>query len=96
MERIGIAASKIAKGNLVAYNLSVIGISCLCSVLIFFVCGCTVLIALLLISFIFRSSEFNSAWPSIMKVVLIALAGVIGVLNIVAIIKNIKITKRKI
>jgi hypothetical protein len=99
MERIGIAASRMAQGNLLIYNLCVIAISCLCSLLLFFVCAFTLLIALLLILFILRfllPSELNAAWPAIIKNSLIALSAVVGALNIFAIVKNMKLTKPKI
>jgi hypothetical protein len=97
MERIGIAASKMAKGNLFKYNLCVIGISLLCSLLLFFVCGIAIVIALFLISLILRfllPPEFNSAWPSIVRVSLIALGAVVGLVTLFAIVKNLKLKKR--
>jgi len=48
MKRIGIAASKISKGNLALYNFCVVLISVLFSLSIFVVAGSTVIFAYLL------------------------------------------------
>ncbi len=98
MQRIGIAASKIAQGDLFKYNFSVIVIAFLCSLLLFLICGFLIMAALFLIAVIcrpFLPPEFHSAWISIVRVCLAALGGVIGILNILAVIKNVKITNRK-
>ncbi len=97
MERIGLAASKMAQGNLLKYNLFVIGISCLFAVFLFVIAGFSVLAALFVISLIMRSflpPDFSSNCVSVVKISLISLAVVIGILNALAIIKNIKIGKR--
>jgi hypothetical protein len=99
MERIGIAASKMAKGNLWTYNVFVVMISCLCALLVFLICGFSILAALFLISLVFRffmPSGFNAIWFSIVKLCLLALAVVVGLLNLVAIIKNMKLKKYKL
>ena len=99
MQRIGIAASKIAQGNLFKYNFFVIVIAFLCSLLLFLVCGFTILAVLFLISLIFRPflpSEFHTAWLAIVRVCLAALGIVIGVLNVLAVVKNVKLTRSKI
>ncbi len=99
MERIGIAASRMAKGKLWTYNLFVVLISCLCSLMIFFICGFTILIALFMISLIFRHflpPEFNNVWLSIAKICMLALSVVVALLNGAAIVKNIKLTKQRI
>ncbi len=99
MQRIGIAASKIAQGKLWKYNLSVLLISSLCALFIFLICGFSILAALFLISLVARSlmpSEFQVIWFAVVKICMGALAVVVGILNIWAIIKNIKFTKQKI
>ena len=98
MERVGIAASKIAQGNLLKYNIFVVLIAFLCSLLLFLVCGFAILAALFLLALIcrpFLPPEFHTAWASIVRVCLAALAIVIGVLNISTVIKNIKFTRQK-
>ena len=99
MERIGIAASKMAQGCLLKYNIFVVGICCLFSILIFLICGFSILVALFLISIVLRwimPTAMSSAWLSIVKLSLVGLAFVVGVLNIWSIIKNIKCSKNKI
>ena len=99
MQRIGIAASKIAQGNLLKYNVFVILIAFLCALLLFFVCGLSIVTALFLISLVFRHflpSEFHTAWLAIVRICLAALGVVIGALYIAAVAKNIKLTKQKL
>jgi len=99
MQRIGIAASKMAQGNLLKYNLFVVVISCLFSMLIFLVCGFTVLAALFLISLalrVFILSDSSGNWIHVVKMSMAALGAVIGALNILAILKNIKISKNRL
>ena len=99
MERIGIAASKIARGSLLRYNFFVVLIAFLCSVLLFLVCGFSIMAALFVLSVIcrpFLPPEFHTAWFTIVRVCLVALGIVVGVFDILAILKNVKITKTKI
>ena len=95
MERIGRAASKMAKGNLLFYNLYVVVICLLFSLFIFLLAGMTVALALIVISFVVHEIgvqkyfplEFNSAF----LVCLIALTIVIVIFNLFAILRNIKL-----
>ena len=99
MLRIGIAASKMSKGRLSNYNLYVILISCLFSLLVFFICGFAILIIVFLTSLILHAlkpSDFHSGWVHMYKICLIVLAFVVGIFNIVAIVKNVQLTKKKI
>ena len=99
MLRIGIAASKMAKGNLLTYNLFVLLISCLLSLIIFMVCGISILIIVFLISLglhAARPADFHAGWLHMFKICLIALSVVTGVFNGVAIVRNIKLTRNKI
>jgi hypothetical protein len=99
MERIGIAASKMSKGNLLTYNLFVVLISFLCSLFILFICGFSVLVALFLISVVFRffmPQGFNTDLLPVAKICMVALSILVGGLNIAAIVRNIKLTKQKI
>lgn len=82
MHRIGIAASKMAQGNLLKYNLFVVGISCLFSFLLFLVSGALVLVTL-----------FFIVPAHIVKIAMAALAGLIGILGIAAVLKNVKLGK---
>jgi hypothetical protein len=99
MLRIGIAASKMAKDNLLTYNLFVILISFLFSVIIFLIGGFLILLIVLLTSVILhalRPADFHAGWLHMFKICLAVLAFVVGIFNIVAVIKNIQLTKNKI
>ena len=99
MLRIGIAASKMSKGNLLRYNLYVILIACLFSLFIFFICGFSILLIIFLISLILhgpKPADFHTGWMHMFKICLTVLAVVMGVFNIAAILKNIQFTKNKI
>lgn len=99
MLRIGIAASKMAKGSLWTYNFFVVLISCLFSLFIFFICGFSILIIVFLISLglhAVRPMDFHAGWTHMFKICLVILAAVTGIFNCVAIIKNIQFTKNKI
>jgi len=99
MQRIGIAASKMSKGSLLSYNLCVILIACLFSLLIFLICGCFILLIVFIISLILHAlkpTDFHAGWVHMFKICLSVLAFVVGILNIVAILKNIQFAKNKI
>jgi len=93
MERIGIAASKVAKGNLLIYNSFVILLATLLSLLIFFIAGCAIVITLVLFAYLTSGGnppDLEDGWMSIMLVCMICLAVIIFLLDICAIFKNIK------
>ena len=93
MKRIGIAASKMAKGNLALYNFYVVFLSCLFSFLIFIISGSTVIFSLIVISYIAGEIipvEINRDWSFILIVCMTALTVIISLLNLTTIIKNIK------
>ena len=99
MLRIGIAASKISKGSLLSYNLCVILIACLFSLLVFLICGFCVVLIIFLISLILHAlkpEDLHGSWVHVYKICLIILASVVGILNLAAILKNIQLTKNKI
>ena len=98
MERIGIAASKIAKGNLFLYNLFVVMISFLFSLLIFLLAGSSLFISLLIINSINEGEmpqNLEKMWTSVMLVCMISLTIVVSIFNLFAILKNIKLTKNR-
>ena len=98
MERIGLAASKIAKGNLLFYNLSVVLISILFSLFIFIIAGSTVLFALIVIAYVgseVMPAEFEKNWMSVFSVCMAALTIITAVFNLFAISKNLKFRKDK-
>ncbi len=96
MERIGIAASKIAKGNLFLYNFYVIAISLLVSILLFLLAGVAVFSGLFIIHFIlspFLPSMGQHVWDMIFSLSLIALTLLVAMMTLFAISKNIKFKK---
>jgi hypothetical protein len=98
MKRIGIAASKISKGNLTVYNLYVVLISALFSLFIFIIAGSTVIFALVIIKYVgteIMGVEFERSWRLVMAVCMVALTVVITLFNLFAILKNLKSPKMK-
>jgi len=96
MKRIGIAASRISKGNLFLYNFYVILISALFSLSIFLVAGATVVLALMVIKYAgtaILGAEFAVGWGMIMTVCMVLLTTVITLFNLAAILINIKMPK---
>jgi len=99
MLRIGIAASKMSKGSLLSYNLCVILIASLLSLLIFFICGFSILLIVFLVSLILdviKPVDFHAGWVHMFKICLAILGTVVGIFNLIAIFKNIQFTKSKI
>jgi len=97
MLRIGIAASKLSKGCLLTYNLYVILIATLFSLILFLISGVSILLIVFLISLILHAikpDEIHSSWVHMFKICLISLGCVVGILNIIAIIKNIQWAKK--
>ena len=96
MERIGIAASKISKGNLVLYNACVVLISFLFSLFIFIVAGSTVFFALMVIGYMateIMGIDFERKWSAIFGVCMITLTVIIALFNLFAISRNLKFKK---
>ena len=96
MKRIGIAASRIAKDNLLLYNFCVVVISFLLSLLVFFISGFTLFVGLALISYItkgFMVIEPGTGLSSFLAICVVTLAVVVGVINLVAVMVNIKLRK---
>lgn len=97
MQRIGIAASKMSKGGLLSYNLYVILIACLFSLLIFFICGFSILLIVFLVSLILHAinpENFHAGWLHMFKICLVILGAVVACFNVLAIVKNIQFTKK--
>ncbi|MFH1359664.1 MAG: hypothetical protein ABIJ41_01335 [Candidatus Omnitrophota bacterium] len=97
MERIGIAASKIAKGNLFLYNLFVILISFLFAILIYFLSGTSIVLVLVLVAILTHGGQvpdFYQIWMPFMLAILLCLAAIIGLFTLVAILKNIKFRRK--
>ncbi len=96
MERIGITASKIAKGRLMLYNLCVIGISFLFSLLVFFIAGSSIMLALIIIGYVLDGvlpASFKGWWGDVMRISMVSLTIVVGIFTLFAISRNIKLRK---
>ncbi len=94
MKRIGIAASKISEGNIILYNVFVLVLSSLFSLLVFFLSGFSVFIAIYLIHALLTGStvfDFYSNWGGILKSCMVALAVMMGIFNMCAIGVNVKL-----
>lgn len=97
MERIGIAASKIAKDNLFLYNCYVVLISFLFSLFIFVVAGSTVLFALIILRYVALeviAFEFEKIWMTTLSLSMVTLTVVVALFNLLALSRNIKFRKR--
>ena len=96
MKRIGIAASKISKGNLTLYNLYVVLISALFSLFLFIVAGSTIVFALVVIKYVGNEIigvEFERSWQSILAVCMVSLTVVVTLFNLLAISINMRLPK---
>jgi hypothetical protein len=94
MLRIGLAASKISKGNLWLYHLAVVFIALLFAVFAFLVCGFAIGVSIFIISLIFQrfAPELSSeAWFDVLRTCLTIEGALIGLLTLIAICKNIKL-----
>ncbi|MCB9756821.1 MAG: hypothetical protein H6753_00175 [Candidatus Omnitrophica bacterium] len=96
MERIGIAASKIAKGNLLLYNSYVVLIAFLLSVLLFLLAGSSVFLGLWALRLLvgpFMPAMSPGVWNLVFCYALLVLTVLVGMVNCVAIIRNIRFKK---
>ena len=97
MERIGIAASKIAKGNLFLYNFFVLLITLLFSLLVFLIAGSSIVLVLIIIAYmtsVGSPPDLQKGWIPTMTICMELLAIVIGLLALCAIAINIKFKKK--
>jgi integral membrane sensor domain MASE1 len=97
MKRIGVAASKIAKDNIILYNLYVVLIAFLFSLFVFVMAGALLIFAFTIIMYVGNEvmpADFIKDWSSIFKVCMISLAMIVVVFNLTGIFLNIKIQKR--
>jgi len=98
MERIGIAASKIAKGNLLLYNFFVVLLILLISLPIFLVAGSSIVIALIVIAYVTSHGvppDLQQGWIPMMVACLKVLAIIVGILVICALGINIRFRKHE-
>ncbi len=98
MKRIGIAASKIAKGNLVLYNIYVVVISSIFSLFIFLIAGATVIFAIFIISYLSNEilpPQYKNDWKAIIYFCMSSLSAITLLFNFWAIYRNMKVKNKK-
>jgi hypothetical protein len=96
MERIGYAASKMAKGNRWLYNLYVLGLAFLFSLLVFLVAGSAVFLALVIFGYaVMRVApcQWGQPWQEIIRICMMALTVIILVINFFVIFRNLRFRK---
>lgn len=97
MKRIGMAASRISKGNVRLYNTYVILISLLFSIFLFFIVGLAVILAIGIVMLFgpeTMTQELRDSWQTVTRMCGQALALVVVVFNAIAIVVNVKLVKR--
>ena len=93
MERIGLAASKVAKGNLLVYNLTVILLSFMCCFLMFLISGTTILFSLIVLGYIMNGllpQDYSQDWGVVIRLCMLSLTVIVAVVNMFAIWRNFK------
>lgn len=97
MQRIGITASHMSKGNVWMYNFFVILISSLVALFIFVVIGSTILFSLLIVAYLARevglSDMDRPAWLSVMKTCMLVLTFIVVIWDMIAIGRNIRLKR---
>lgn len=96
MRRIGIAASKMAKGSLLFYNLYVVLIAFLCALFMFFIAGSAIALAMIVIGYIINGvvpAEVDQDWWQVIRLCMVTLTVVIGLATLFAIVINIKVRR---
>lgn len=94
MERIGIAASKMAKGSLLVYNFYVVLLASLFAIFLFFFAGAAIFLALVILGYLVKGMlpmDWNEEWWQVVRVCMFSLTLAVVVFQLLAIIKNIKI-----
>ncbi|MCA9404132.1 MAG: hypothetical protein KC897_10145 [Candidatus Omnitrophica bacterium] len=98
MKRIGMAASRISKGDVRLYNIYVVLISVTFSILLFFIAGMAVILAIGIIM-VFgpetMTQELRNNWQTVTRMCVQALLVAVLVFNVVGMVINMKIVKRK-
>jgi hypothetical protein len=93
MKRIGIAASRIAKDDLVSYNMFVLILSFLLSLLIFLISAFSILAGVAVTSYVTRGFMSMDPGTGFFKFAFFGLAVVVGLINLVAVLVNIKLKR---
>ena len=97
MKRIGMAASRISKGNVRLYNIYVVLISLIVSIFLFLIAGLAVLLAIGIVMLFgpeTMTEELRENWQTVTTVCVQALLLVVVVFNMIALIANMKLARR--
>lgn len=95
MDRIGIAASKIAKGSIVLYNSYVILLTFFFALFVLVIAGAAIMLALIIVGYIVNGllpQNLLTDWKGVVSVCMASLTAVVGVFAIMALIRNFKLT----
>jgi hypothetical protein len=94
MNRIGITASKIARGNVVIYNTAVVCIIFLLAFLTFVIAGTAIMAALFIVGHIISGllpGDIHGQWSLVVIICMSSLTVVVSLFSIIALIKNVKV-----
>lgn len=98
MKRIGMAASRISKGDVRLYNIYVVLISVTVSLFLFIIAGMAVMLAIGIIIFFgpeTMTQELRDNWQTVTRMCVQALLLAVLVFNLVGMVINMKIVKRE-
>ena len=98
MDRIGIAASKIAKGNVVLYNIYVVVLTFLFALFVFMIAGAAIMLALIIVGYFVDGLLLNDLlkdWRQVVVACMASLTAVVGFFAVWALIKNFKLKLSK-
>ncbi len=96
MKRIGIAASRMAKGDLLLYNGVVMAITFVCALFLFLLAGIPTMLALLVIGYIVNGASphgLGQEWWGVISLCMMSLTVVIAGFALVALVSNMKFKK---
>jgi len=94
MDRIGIAASKIAKGNIVLYHAYVLLLIFLFASFIFIIAGAAVMLALIIVGYMMNDLlpyPFFEQWDRVIVICMSSLTIAVGFFSAAALAKNFKV-----
>lgn len=98
MDRIGIAASKIAKGNVVLYNTYVVVLTFLFSLFVFMIAGAAIMLALIIVGYFVDGllpNDLLQDWRQVVVACMVSLTAVVGFFAVYALIRNFKLKLSK-
>ena len=97
MKRIGVTASKIAKGNIWFYHLAVVLISFLFGMFVYLICGFVIVVTIFILSFLLQKalpSMDQQHWMHALRACLKLLGILIGAGMVFAIVKNVQLKSK--